>query len=211
MDLATNAQVAQWPVELRPTGIAFEPTSTTVWVSNYNDARVSVLDGDGALVETIPVGRGPSGVAIDPGLGRAYIANSLDRSITVIDVTSRDVTTTKEVGFTVVALSADPVQRRLCMVNTLAMSRVHCRDESLKSIGMASSVGDTLAIDTVRHDLYGTDKDAKTLTAANAVTDEETTIPLGHVPSGLAVDPTTRLVYVALPAAQEILVLSPLS
>ena len=72
-------------------------------------------------------------------------------------------------------------------------------------------VGDTLAIDTVRHDLYGTDKDAKTLTAANAVTDEETTIPLGHVPSGLAVDPTTRLVYVALPAAQEILVLSPLS
>lgn len=74
-----------------------------------------------------------------------------------------------------------------------------------------SSVGDLVAIDQIRHDRYGVRREQSRLSAVNALTEEKVELPLNHVPTGIAVDPATRLVYVTLPDAHEIVVLSPLS
>lgn len=44
-----------------------------------------------------------------------------------------------------------------------------------------------------------------------ALTEEKVELPLDHVPTGIAVDAATRLVYITLPDAREIMVVSPLA
>jgi YVTN family beta-propeller protein len=56
------------PVGTNPHGVAVDPGSRTVYVTNYDDKTVSVIDGSTRRVTgTVPVGGLPTGVAVDPG------------------------------------------------------------------------------------------------------------------------------------------------
>ncbi|HSO69443.1 MAG TPA: YncE family protein [Arachnia sp.] len=210
VDLATETTLATWPVERQPLGVAFDPVENTLWVTNYNDASVTVLTPEGEHIDSFPVGRGPEGIALDEVHRRAYVVNTLDRSVSVVDLSTRSVHRTQELGYSASGIAVDTVQGRVCMVQPQALRMLYCYDEDFKLAVMLGSVGDLVAIDPVRHDRYGVRLGQQGLSAVNAVTEEKVTLALGHVPAGIAVDPATRLVYVTLPDAQEIRVLSPL-
>lgn len=212
VDLATETTLATWPVERQPLGIAFDPVESTIWVTNYNDASVTVLTLDGEHIDSFPVGGGPESIAIDEVRHLAYVVNSLDRSVSVVDLSTRSVRTTQELGYSASGIAVDSVQGRVCMVQPQALRMLYCYDENLKLAGTLGSVGDLVAIDQVRHDRYGVRREGHGgLTAVNALTEEKVELPLDHVPTGIAVDAATRLVYITLPDAREILVLSPLA
>ena len=69
-----------------PMGVAVDPGTHTVYVTNISDNTVSVIDGSTRTVTAaVPVGKHPRGVAVDPGTHTAYVANSWDNTVSVIE------------------------------------------------------------------------------------------------------------------------------
>jgi YVTN family beta-propeller protein len=71
-----------------PRGIAFDPSTDTVYTANHDDATVSVVDVDSrTLVQSPPrlaVGGRPLALAIDPTNHTVYVANSADGTLSVL-------------------------------------------------------------------------------------------------------------------------------
>ena len=64
------------PVSKNPVGVAVDPGTHTVYVTNSDDNTVSVIDGATRTVTaTVPVGKNPWGVAVDPGTHTVYVTN----------------------------------------------------------------------------------------------------------------------------------------
>ena len=72
-------------VGTRPLGVAVNPVTNTVYVTNEGDGTVSVISGStGTVTGTIPVGTGPRGVAVNTVTNTAYVANFFDNTVSVI-------------------------------------------------------------------------------------------------------------------------------
>jgi len=75
---AENAVIATLSVGTTPEGVAFDSVNTRMYVPNYNDDTVSVINtATNAVIATISVGDGPRGIAFDSGNGhtRMYVSN----------------------------------------------------------------------------------------------------------------------------------------
>ncbi|MFZ0832605.1 MAG: YncE family protein, partial [Mycobacterium sp.] len=69
-----------------PNGVAVDPSTHTVYVTNRDDNTVSVIDGaTRAVTATVPVGKDPFRVAVDPGTHTVYVAHIFDNMVSVID------------------------------------------------------------------------------------------------------------------------------
>jgi YVTN family beta-propeller protein len=61
------------------------PGPPTVYVTDFADAMVSVIDGSTHTVTTtVPVGDSPDAVAVDPGTHIVYVTNYASRAVSVI-------------------------------------------------------------------------------------------------------------------------------
>lgn len=66
-------------------GIAVNPNTGHVFVTNSQDDSVSIFDGNtNMLLDTAPVGDDPQCVAVDAGLGYAFVGNRASDSITSV-------------------------------------------------------------------------------------------------------------------------------
>jgi YVTN family beta-propeller protein len=78
-----------------PSRIAFDPASSTAYVTNSTDGTVSVIDTVSDLVTEVighdsstGIGADPYGLAIDPDTQRVYVGNSDDDTVSVIGIQS---------------------------------------------------------------------------------------------------------------------------
>ncbi len=198
IDLAANKVLSNTTLDRQPGQIAVDTASHTLWITNYNDASVTVLNQEGKPVDLLQVGRGPSGVAIDVTLRKAYVANALDGSMSVIDTTTRKTTSTTSVTWSMADATVDTVQHKVCFVVTSLSNMGYCYDgRTLKAVGGFSAGGTSIAIDSVTHSQFGTTPSTRGINAFDAVTRKSSQISVGVAPTGVAVDPTTHLVYVA--------------
>ena len=73
-----------------PAGVAVSPDGKKVYVTNYGDKTVSVIDtATKAVTATVSVGRGPKEIAVTPDGTKVYVANSESGSISVIDTANK--------------------------------------------------------------------------------------------------------------------------
>ena len=161
-------------------------------------------------VGTIAVGQRPTGIAIDASQHRAYIANSLDGSLTVVDTTSHKALPTVKLSYAMGSGAVDPVTHDVCFVIPSLMNIVYCYDAKWKLDGYATSSGESFAIDSVTHSSFGASPALSELRVADGVTKKRVSIPLHATPTGVAVDPSTHLVYVADRDDKAIQVVRPL-
>jgi YVTN family beta-propeller protein len=92
-----------------PCAIAVNPKTHMVYVANYVDNTVSVIDGSGGRVTaTIPVGRHPQSLAVDPKGNRVYVGNVHGNNISVIDAARIKVIQTLPAGSHPYAVVNDP-------------------------------------------------------------------------------------------------------
>jgi YVTN family beta-propeller protein len=78
----------------RPTDIAITPDGQKVYVTNFYDNTVSVIEtANDTVKETIDVGKAPVGVLITPDGSKVYVANSVGKSLSVIDAANDTVET----------------------------------------------------------------------------------------------------------------------
>jgi YVTN family beta-propeller protein len=80
-----------------PSAVAVDAVTHRVYVANYADDTLSVIDG-GRVLATVKVGRGPQNIAVDAKRKRVYVANFHGDSVTVIDSTNNHVISTKPAG-----------------------------------------------------------------------------------------------------------------
>jgi len=84
---AAGAEIARIPVGDAPAGIAVDPESGAVYVSNQGSNTISVLSGLSAGDER-PVGATPWGLAVDGQTGKLCVAMFGDDKLWVIDATT---------------------------------------------------------------------------------------------------------------------------
>ena len=99
IDGTTNTVTATIAVGSDPDGVAVDPATDTVYVTNQDGNTVSVIDGaTNTVTATIAVGSDPNGVAVDPSTDTVYVANAATTRVSVIDGATNTVTATVAVG-----------------------------------------------------------------------------------------------------------------
>jgi len=99
-DAATNARLAEIPVQLAPRSVAIG-SDGLVWVTNQQSASISVIDpGTLAVIATFPLPRGsqPYGLAFSPVGSTAYVVLEGSGKLLRLDANLRQVTGEVAVG-----------------------------------------------------------------------------------------------------------------
>ena len=82
-----------------PHGVAVNPSTNTVYVTNYSGHSVSVINGSNNHVRsTVTVGTNPIGVAVNPSTNTVYVTNVFGDSVSVINGSNNHVKSTVTVG-----------------------------------------------------------------------------------------------------------------
>ena len=82
-----------------PNGITINPSTNEIYVADYNDGTVSIIDGNPSsstynhvIGSPIPVGSGsssgPTSLAINPSTNEIYVADYNDGTVSIIDTVS---------------------------------------------------------------------------------------------------------------------------
>ena len=84
---------------IRPAGIAASPYNSTVYVVNWNDNTVSVINAaTNTVTGTIPVGANPDGIAVSPDNSTLYVADRDDNNVSVINTATNSLITNVTLG-----------------------------------------------------------------------------------------------------------------
>ncbi len=142
-------------------GVAVDPRTHRVFVTNLLDDTVSVLDtASGRVVRTTPVGAHPMNVAVDARSGRAFVTNSFANTVSVLDAHSGAILRTVAVGRTPQTLAVDAHAGRVFVVNA--------GDGTLSVLDARTGVVQhTVTIGTIRPQPVATD-----MSAVDVVADE---------------------------------------
>ncbi|WP_369153320.1 YncE family protein [Streptomyces sp. R17] len=194
------------PVGDRPHSVAVNPDGTRLYVTNFGDGSVSVIDlSREAVVATHLVDEGPYGVAVGPDGADLYVASPSRGTVKQYSIAGDNLV---EDGSTLVAenhsrnpygMAASPDGH---VYVTLALSdAVRVTDRFLMDIrdipAVSFPVGVAVSKDNTR--LYATNYFAAGSISVIDVSDQAVvgTIPVGNDPYGVAVSPDGTHLYVA--------------
>jgi len=175
----TPTVIATVSVGSNPFGVAVNPVTNRVYVSNANDNTVSEINGatNSEILPRIPVGTSPFGAAVNLVTNRIYVCNYLDGTLSVIDGDTR-------VEITRIPVDSNPLQ---VAVNTVT-NRAYVTHPFQNKIAVINTETNT-EIDTDGDPINGM-----------------TRIPMGEDPYGVAVNETNNRFYVADPNRDDVAV-----
>lgn len=85
-----NTSIETLDAGTTPRGIAATTDGAYLYVANYTENTVSVIDTSTQTREPLSVGQGPIGVAVSPNNDYIYITNSGDDSLSILSVESQE-------------------------------------------------------------------------------------------------------------------------
>lgn len=111
------------PVGRHPRTLAVAPDGT-LWVTNQDDASISILDEAGAEIATIelPYASKPFGIVMSPTDGRAYVTLQALGELVELDVTSREVLRTAPAVPWATGVAVDSTGNRLFVTRLISAS-----------------------------------------------------------------------------------------
>ncbi len=152
-------------------GVAVNPVTNLIYVSNYNDQTVSVIDGtQNTITATIPVPGYPAGIGVNSATDTIYVALGAQTgvgSLAVINGATNSVTTTVPVDQAPFAVAVNPTTNMIYVTNNFGAVGGNNNDGTVSVINGSSN---TLA----------------------------TTFHVGVNPSGVAIDPATNYLYLTI-------------
>jgi len=120
IDTATNTVTATVTVGHRPLGVAVHPEGKFVYVTNFTDNTVSIIDvlNNHTVINTIPVGLNPYGIAVNATGTFLYVVNSGANTVSAISL-GQAFTTIIPVGVGPIGIAVSPSGANVYVANNL--------------------------------------------------------------------------------------------
>jgi YVTN family beta-propeller protein len=110
--------VSKIPVGKIPCSIAINPKTRRLYVVNYGDETLSVIDlNSKSAIATLPVGKHPQDVAVDVARNRVLVADVHGNDVTVVDGSRNVVVGKAEAGSHPYAIAIDPRSGKAFVAN----------------------------------------------------------------------------------------------
>ncbi len=188
------------PVGDGPVSVAVTPNGSHVYVTNYADDTVSVIQtSDNTVVDTISVGNGPYAIAVTPNGSYVYVANSYD-TVSVIQTSDNTVVDTIPLGELprCVAVTPNGSYVYVTIGNEDTVSVIQTSDNTVVDTISVGKGPRCVAVTPNGSHVYVANRFDGTVsviqTSDNTVVD---TISVGNGPYAIAVTPNGSYVYVA--------------
>lgn len=196
-----------------PAGLALSQDGRRLFVvGNLSDELLTIDLASGTVEGSAPVGHLPYGVALSRDGQRAYVTNWGSNTVTVLDTNTLELLTTVTVGMHPSALLQSPGRDELYVADT-DVDTISVLDSTssqvLRTISLAPWPGAPIGASP---NALALSPDGQTLFVANAGNNDlaqirlagagasndrvEGLIPTAWFPSGVALDPTGRMLYV---------------
>ncbi len=200
---SNNSNTIFKPIQVgkNPYGIAIDPIGHKVYVTNFYNNSVSVINGTtDKEIKTFLVENKPFGIAIDPTGHKVYVTNFASNSVSVIDETTDKVINTIKVGSGPYGIAIDPNTHNLYVTNfnSNAVSKIdsiNIKNENTTEIQLGKMPG-AIAIDPNTHKVYVTNFASNSVSVIDETTDKVINVKEGSGPYGIAIDPNMHKVYV---------------
>ena len=187
-------------VDSYPIGVAVNPVTKNVYVTNEFSNTISVINGATEMVaDTIAVGSFPYGVAVNPFNDRIYVTNRGSNTVTVIDGPTNAKLSEISVGNSPVGIAVNPSSNWIYVTN-INSGTVSVID------GITNKVTDTItvgkapygtAINPLTNKVYVSNIQSGTVSVIDGKTNKvSATITVGKSPVGVSANPVTNKIYV---------------
>ena len=176
------------------------PITNKIYVANYNDDNVSVIDGlTDLLVATVAVGDGPYGVGINPDANKIYISNRLSNSLSVIDGETDSVVATVTVGTYPEDVGVNPNTNKIYVANIYS-DNVSVIDGSINSVIATIPVSNQpqgIGVNSATNKIYISSWGRKVSVIDGAVDAVIQIVHVGNGPQFIGVNDSTNRIYVS--------------
>jgi YVTN family beta-propeller protein len=186
-----------------PRGVAYNDDDNLIYVANYGDGTVSVINGVSyGVTKVITDVAGANGVAYDSTHNLVYVTQRDSAQLAVIDASTHTISPTVPVGNQPHGVAYNPTSHKVYVAN-YADDTVTIIDANTMSVLTTVPTGDEPAHVTVNHDplsnkVYVSNHGSGTVTVIHGTTNGVVaTVSLGSSgPYGIAADTWRNLIYV---------------
>jgi YVTN family beta-propeller protein len=187
-------------VDSYPIGVAVNPVTKNVYVTNEFSNTVSVINGvTERVADTITVGSFPYGVAVNPFNDRIYVTNRGSNTVTVIDSPTNTKLSDISVGNSPVGIAVNPSSNWIYVTN-INSGTVSVIDGITNKVTDTISVGKApygVAINPITNKVYVSNIQSSTVSVIDGKTNKvSATITVGKSPVGVSANPVTNKIYV---------------
>ena len=187
-------------VDSYPIGVAVNPVTKKVYVTNEFSNTLSVINGvTDSKADTISVGSFPYGVAVNPFNDRVYVTNRGSNTVSVIDGPTSTKLSNISVGNSPVGIAVNPSSNWIYVAN-INSGTVSVMDGITNKVTDTITVGKApygVAVNPVTNKVYVTNIQSNSISVIDGKTNKVTgTITVGTSPVGVSANPVTNKVYV---------------
>jgi YVTN family beta-propeller protein len=192
-------------VGANPGKVAVNSVTNKIYVCNYGDNTVTVIDGATNATTTVPVGTSPVAIAVNPTTNMIYVVNQQSNNVTVIDGAT-NATTTVAVGVDPSSIAVNPVTDKIYVGNyaevTVTVIDGTTNATTTVTVGTIFTINggqstDYIAVNTVTNKVYVANFSDNTVAVIDGGTNATSTITVADDPFAIDVNSVTNKVYVA--------------
>lgn len=190
-----------------PNNLAVNTLTNKVYVPNYYDGTVTVIDGATNSSSTVTVGSHPLSLAVNASTNKIYATNSVSNDVTVIDGVT-NTTTTIPVGASPEGIAVNAITNRIYVTN-VGDDTVTVIDGATNSTATvtAGSGPQALAINAVTDKIYVANTLSNNITVIDGKTSTTTTVAAWVHPYAVAVNALTNKIYVTNAGSNNVMVI----
>ena len=184
-----------------PIGVAVNPVTNMIYITNAASNTVSVINGVNDKIEhTIAVGLLPYDVDVDPATNKIYITNKNSNNISVLDGDTNSIIGTISVSSPVgIDIDSEKSWIYVTNINNNTVSRIDAITNAINTTAKVGKAPYTVDIKSGRDPkIYVTNSGSDSISVIDGnsfVTLKNITV--GNLPVGLAANSNTSKVYVA--------------
>jgi YVTN family beta-propeller protein len=182
------------------TGIAVNPDSNRIYVADFSNNNILVLDGaTNNQITTVGVGSRPWGVAVSSITNRIYVTHPDTDNISVIDGLTNSVITTVNASDSPLGISVNPATNRIYVANS-GSNNVSVINSSTNNVVATVNAGQNprdIAVNPSTNRIYVANSQSNNVSVINGSTNSVVaTVGVGAFPRCVAVNPSTNRIYV---------------